>query len=328
MNENNNIFNQSISDRYENNLSHLIYFKRLCDKVKVDIGTHHTIKPESADLFIFLDYPKDNDFIFNIAKSNNKKAYLITFENSFINPKNFDRNLHHFFSRVFTWNDNFIDNKKYFLLSYKFFITDVAQSKIFTDRKLLTLIAANKAFIGSNELYSLRRKIINWLNTHHPSSFEFYGREWRMLRFAMNSPLRILNRLNLPNIINHSLLLSYKGECLHKKEILQSHVFCICFENSSNEYGYISEKIFDCFFNGCIPIYYGAPNIQDYIPEECYVDFRKFKSIEKVFEFISKFDQGDYDQYIDNINKFLVSDKGKFFSHKNFARTLIRSVFN
>lgn len=43
------------------------------------------------------------------------------------------------------------------------------------------------------------------------------------------------------------------------------------------EKGYITEKIFDCFFPGVIPIYWGAENVTDYIPQDTFIDRRNLK---------------------------------------------------
>ena len=41
--------------------------------------------------------------------------------------------------------------------------------------------------------------------------------------------------------------------------------------------GYITEKIFDSFAAWCVPVYWGASNVTDYIPEGCFIDRRKFR---------------------------------------------------
>ena len=48
--------------------------------------------------------------------------------------------------------------------------------------------------------------------------------------------------------------------------------FAICYENARDIPGYITEKIFDCFFAGCVPIYWGgAPNVTDHIPANTFI---------------------------------------------------------
>jgi hypothetical protein len=64
-----------------------------------------------------------------------------------------------------------------------------------------------------------------------------------------------------------------------KLEKLNTFRFNICFENCYHElwsWDYITEKIFDCFKAKCVPIYYGAFNIEQIIPEEFFIDYRKY----------------------------------------------------
>lgn len=65
-----------------------------------------------------------------------------------------------------------------------------------------------------------------------------------------------------------------------KVETLGEYLFCYCLENQGGTKGYITEKIFDCFFSGSVPVYLGPTNITDYIPSSCFVDFSNFRSIE------------------------------------------------
>ena len=39
---------------------------------------------------------------------------------------------------------------------------------------------------------------------------------------------------------------------------------------------YVTEKLYDAFAGGCVPVYYGATNVQDFLPDiEAIVDFRR-----------------------------------------------------
>ena len=78
----------------------------------------------------------------------------------------------------------------------------------------------------------------------------------------------------------------YRGPCKSKYEVLCQYKFGICFENMEMK-GYITEKIFDCFYAGTIPIYFGASNIEDLIPSESYIDFRKFTSWKALYSRIN-----------------------------------------
>lgn len=60
----------------------------------------------------------------------------------------------------------------------------------------------------------------------------------------------------------HGLKSAYGGEVFSKHDTLSKYKFSVCFENGKNLSGFITEKIFDCFSAGTIPIYWGADNIE------------------------------------------------------------------
>jgi hypothetical protein len=43
--------------------------------------------------------------------------------------------------------------------------------------------------------------------------------------------------------------------------------------------GYITEKIFDCLYAGTIPLYLGAKDVSELLPENIFIDCRKFSSL-------------------------------------------------
>jgi hypothetical protein len=87
-----------------------------------------------------------------------------------------------------------------------------------------------------------------------------------------------------PYWFNYKTLMSiYRGACDSKYEVLSRYRYSLCFENMSMQ-GYVTEKLFDCFYAGTIPLYLGAKNIQKLIPPETYVDCRQFASWEDLGE--------------------------------------------
>jgi len=90
--------------------------------------------------------------------------------------------------------------------------------------------------------------------------------------------------------------------------MMANYEFALCIENTEM-LGYISEKIFDCFYSGVIPIYWGAPDIDKYIPDNCYIDLRKFADSNKLIDVLSSLTNSDIDSYRRNIKKFMESDK-------------------
>ena len=64
------------------------------------------------------------------------------------------------------------------------------------------------------------------------------------------------------------------GPVPDKRNFLASFRFCICFENSSGT-GYITEKLFDAWLAGCIPIYWGC-TLQDGINPKAVIHANHF----------------------------------------------------
>jgi hypothetical protein len=63
--------------------------------------------------------------------------------------------------------------------------------------------------------------------------------------------------------------------CYNSPELISvysQYKFIICFENSKTP-GYVTEKIFNVFLSGSIPIYDGAPNINDYIQPGTFIQY-------------------------------------------------------
>ena len=74
-------------------------------------------------------------------------------------------------------------------------------------------------------------------------------------------------------ISNYSEL--YTETCYHSPKLIQhfnNYKFVVCFENSNSD-GYISEKIFNVFYSKSIPIYDGAPNVNQFINQHAYLAF-------------------------------------------------------
>ena len=67
-----------------------------------------------------------------------------------------------------------------------------------------------------------------------------------------------------------------------KHAVLRSYPFYLAFENS-DEHDYVSEKVFHALEAGVLPIYNGAPNVDDFVPPHSVVDLKKFGgSLEKL----------------------------------------------
>ncbi len=84
-----------------------------------------------------------------------------------------------------------------------------------------------------------------------------------------------------------------------KKEVIDRYKFVIAFENSCCP-DYVTEKFFDAFVSRSVPVYLGAPNVDEYAPgDHCYINVRDYASPEELAEHLTLLVQDDtmYQQY-------------------------------
>lgn len=230
----------------------------------------------------------------------NKILYI--WEPPVIDPAGFDKSYHKYFSRILTWDDSIVDNDKYHKFFYTCDFKMVDNPVPFEKRKFCTLISSDRGSGHKSELYTERKNTIEYFEKFHPEDFEFYGRLWPKDKYR-----------------------TYRGEVSDKVDHLKNYKFSICYENMKDIKGYISEKIFDCFLAGCVPVYWGADNIEQFIPANCFVDRRKFKTNEELYSHLSSIDKSQFEQYLENMKVFFKSEKGYNFSMDNFTQILLRA---
>ncbi len=126
------------------------------------------------------------------------------------------------------------------------------------------------------ELYSERIKAIATLSKRN--GVDLFGRGWDRWwsRQSIWWPYWRYRR---------GIISCYRGSCESKLEVLSNYRFCLCFENMPMT-GYITEKIFDCFYSGTVPIYWGAPDIATYVPSEAFIDMRKFSTYHELLDYV------------------------------------------
>ncbi len=212
-------------------------------------------KKTTPTICVFLDIPPIN---INRLIKKKTKAIAILREPKLVSKENFDKKRHNEFDLILTWKKSLIDHKKY--LPYpstrcESFSQLQIKSQDILDRKLCVLINSNISSKSEGELYSLRKRIINWFDSYNPEDFDLWGYGWNKVNIIIFN--KRLCRLNRPLKYVPS---SYQGVALDKFNTLSKYKFSICFENNNLENYYVSEKIFDAFRSNNVPIYYGAPN--------------------------------------------------------------------
>ena len=320
-----------------------IKFKKIAKKYGFKVVENQPIVNNS--IVIFRDLPKPGKvankpenciFILHIWESPLQRQFLF-------NERNWG-----IFDRVLSSNDK-VKNSKHRILKY--YVDSYNNNSVnidFEDRKFSIAVNSNRysgllssrkgsgvkslpffqemdfdwhnniketLFGGLNELYSFRRKMLQKKHLF----FDLYGKFWECRNF--------------PSWVGkfHPIMIERfesKGELFgDKRELMSKYKYAMAFENYKNDFGYISEKIFECLQSGCVPLYAGCSNIADYIPQECfiYVDLNSEPSeLRSRLELISK------DRWLDYVEAgrdFLES--AEFydnFSAEAFSSTLMKYI--
>jgi len=235
-----------------------------------------------------------------------EKLALYILEPPVVTPRIYDKKIHDIFGTIFTWDDDLVDNKTYFKFYFPIWrpVTIRHEVPFEQKEKLCALMGTNHQLVHPQELYSERRKVINFFENLDTDEFDFYGRGWG------------------------TTYKNYRGYVDgHSWTTLKNYKFSICYENMRDIKGWVTEKIFDCFEAGCVPVYWGAENITDFIPKGCFIARQDFASIEQLYQLLKNMSQQEYQVYIDNIKRFTVTAQAWLHADINFidifARTLL-----
>lgn len=215
-----------------------------------------------------------------------------------------------------------------------YFQAELPEIKPWSEKKEIVMVVANK-FCKKARLLSFKprkwrlwieqtlSKNLNYSLKHELQSnrleaikvfeklkkLDLYGHSWNKLRC-----LPLIWRFKLRNSIKN---LKPKP-CDDKIKTMSDYKFAICFENVAYP-GHITEKIIDCFIAGVIPIYLGAPDIENFIPKDAFIDMRKFKTFEDLNEYLSGISEEKTLEIIKAGKRFLESKEGKQYSYEGFA---------
>lgn len=247
------------------------------------------------------------------------------------------------FKHVFTWSDSaslerFTGRRLRFDRFYWPQSFDDVHPGIWdnTDRKFLVMINSNKLpRVYWRELYTRRLEAVEFFSRF--DEVDLYGPGWEKASFRVGKTLMpfTLRRLQ------HSMLTqwqrvspdarlvaarrAWRGVARSKSATLGGYDFAVCFENMTLN-GWITEKIFDCFFAGTVPVYWGAPEIGEVIPEACFIDMRQFEGFQDLRHFLKSLTPADLRRYRRCARDFLRSKAFQPFSKQAFAERFLELV--
>ena len=264
-----------------------------------------------VDLVIFYGISSELRWLLNAIKSNPYvKLINIPIEPPVVSPLHNAAILNSMpFDRILVWNDDLAKKGSPFIkanIGEAMIYAESIPFVSFSQKFFLVAITSSKLIKHENGIHKERFNAFNFFSMK-PEGIDLYGVGWDKISYSF-------------------VKTSYRGMCDKKKEVLQNYKFSICFENAKGYPGLITEKIFDCFAAGTVPIYYGPPNVQDYIPKSCFIDFQDFRNYEELYEFLITMNEIEYQSYLDAVKLFIKSPEYYEFTSKRFAEIVYEQI--
>jgi len=147
---NNDCFSATSPKNRDNYLAHIQKLKKIFNEAGINLSTSDINKPDLSNAVL-----QSGLKVKRLKKKDKENYYLIALESPLIDNAAISTKYHDKFNKIFTWNDDLIDDKKYFKVNDAL----VFSSKIlkeFDGKKLCCIIARNKhsKYPNFNELYT------------------------------------------------------------------------------------------------------------------------------------------------------------------------------
>lgn len=229
------------------------------------------------------------------SKNPSALRILYTYEPLVVYPNHFLRSFWKPFDVVLTWNDTLVDQGGKFIRFPSLYYDSpfaavhgvisepICPANWRDKKKALCQVAGNKYSFIPSELYSRRRNIARWFGRHGNTPLDTFG----------------IPPMPVPG---------YCGPAADKLKTLSAYRYSLCLENDSHPLwsaGYVTEKIFDCFYAFTLPVYFGASNVEKVIPKECFIDLRNFSSLSKLDDYLRAMSDNEYFTRLTAIEDFL-----------------------
>ena len=259
------------------------------------------------------------------------RAYVYLYENPLIRPLNRDRRALARYAKWFAWDGDLRDDPRTVPLLYPNRLDTEGWNGPEQRPLFCVLVASNKALtaVDPRDQYAERVRIVGWYERHAPGDFHLYGRGWDRPAASPGRWGRVRNQLRkaLARLLPAgSPYATWRGPVDDKIGLLRRARFCLAHENCRDLPGYVTEKLFDCFRAGCVPVYVGPKEIADLVPADCFIDGRDCPTPDALDARLRAVDDAAYRGYQERIRAFLLSARARPFSQEHFADVIVRGI--
>jgi hypothetical protein len=295
----------------DNILERFVLLRKSIESAGLVCRTADMFEPRAIDVLIFHDILHELGAILKTVKANPLVQLIyVPNEPAFVIPLHDERLLPRLpVDAVLTWNDRIAGQFPHVIkcnIGQPVIETTKIPSVPFAEKKFICGIFANKPSNAPGSLFGERIRAVEFFSRQSPG-MDLYGIGWETSAFPFIQSV-------------------YRGRCESKKVVQQQYKYSIAYENIENQPGLITEKIFDCFSAGTVPVYLGAPNIEAYIPTGCFIDFRRFTGYMQLYEYLANMSENEYQEYLDAARAFIDNPQCYQFTSTNYAEVVTRQV--
>ncbi len=259
-------------------------------------GLNATVNPDAAEYFICVDHSPSDLRRARRVGITKERSVLIRNEPTVVSPENRDSVVGKEYSLIIDMGrPNSISNTT---MPWPQQWPNGDSERLPADQRKnrIVLINANKISFLPGELYSLRRASLLEFDL-----VDLFGHGWNMsfgekLKHYLSNLWIALKSGQRPCFSGGKHFFrkssNWKGAPADKREVGKLYKYALVIENSKE---FITEKIFDALFSGCIPIYVG-PSLEEFnIPNNLYV--KAEADIESISQKIKSLHDMDYDNW-------------------------------
>ncbi len=281
----------------------------------VDLNTYDMYKSRrEIDVWLMDELVPDRIRFLLRSFINPRKVIVMMVEPPIINPWGWKRLgwYAHVFKAVLTWRSDLCRNSgKYFHYHFpvKFDVAKYPEYKSKTKKNLCLMMHSNKMSGEPGELYTLRREIIRYFEKRGDKLLDVYGYEWNT------------DKSRIPFFTD-----LYKGTTPDKRETYSEYFFSFCIDNSVVP-GYITYDPLISMATGTVPIYMPMPDSKEFIPEDTFIDYGQFGSLDDLVAHLQELVRsGEYENYRRRGWEFINSPAYRPFTMEQFCEDVYRAI--
>ena len=259
-------------------------------------GFNATTNPGSADYFVCVDHSRSDLRSARRMGITRERSVLIRNEPTVVSPENRDSVVRKEYALIIDMGRPSSISKNTMPWPQQWPSGAFEPVDEYQRENRIVLINANKISFLPGELYSLRRASLAKFD-----SIDLFGQGWNMsfgekLKHYLSNLWIALKSGQLPHISGGKYFFrnydNWKGAPADKREIGKQYKYALVIENSKE---FITEKLFDALFSGCIPIYVG-PSLEEFgFPNNLYV--KAEDNVESISQQIKSVHEMDYGKW-------------------------------